>query len=443
MMQGLGRMKFALLVATALTACATAELPQRDVPPRTGTPVGGGSPSPTPSPAPAPVPEIPAFTPSGNVEFDLWRRDFALRAQAAGRTVDTIHLVLEGLTPMPEAQALTFNDNQAEFVKPIWDYVNSATSNARIKAGKTQLGETAAVFDLVEAEYGVPREILAAIWGMETAYGQVLGSFDAPRQLATLGYKGRRTKLGEEQLIASMKLIERGIVTRDQLRTASWAGAVGQTQFMPGTFLAYGQDGDGDGAQDLWNSKHDALASAANYLSRSGWRRGEPWALEVTLPSDVDYMLADGEKRSVAYWKSQGFLIADGRHAADGLDAELFLPAGAHGPAFLLFENFFKIRVYNNADSYALSIGLLADRLMNRPDLSKDWPTDIELPTKAQIMDLQAGLNALGFDAGTVDGLAGRRTRSALRGFQASRAIAPADGFPTKDMVAMVAAAAG
>lgn len=438
MMAELGRIHLALGAAAFLTACATAAPPAREnLPEASGPTETPATPTPTPS---AP---IPAFTPSGNLEFDAWRKEFAQRAQAAGRNVDVIYAVLEGLVPMPEAETMSFADNQPEFVKPIWDYVNSACSPARVSAGRTKLGENAQMFDLIEAEYGVPREILTAIWGMETAYGKVLGSFDAPRQLATLGYKGRRTAFGESQLIAVMKLIEQGIVTREQLRTASWTGALGQTQFMPGTFLAYGRDGDGDGRQDLWGSQSDALASAANYLSRSGWKRGEPWALEATLPANMDYSLADHEKRSMAFWRSQGFSVADGRAAPDELMAELFMPAGAQGPSFFLFDNFYKIRVYNNADSYALSIGLLGDRLMNRPQLTKSWPTDVELPNKSEVMELQAGLNALGFDAGPVDGLAGRQTRAGLRAFQAASNIAPADGFVTKQMVAAVVAAAG
>ena len=444
-MAHLGRIQFVVCAAGLMTACATAELPRPDTIPGQPDPVSTPTPTPggeVPTPTPTPSQPLPAFTSSGDLEFDIWRRDFAQRAQAAGRDPAVLYHLLEGLSPMPQAQALSFNDNQAEFVKPIWDYVNSATSASRVNAGRAKLAENPAMFERIEAQYGVPREILSAIWGMETAYGKVLGSFDAPRQLATLGYKGRRTKLGEEQLIATMKLIERGIVTREQMATASWAGAVGQTQFMPGTFLAYGRDGDGDGRQDLWNSTSDALASAGNYLAESGWKRGEPWALEVTLPANVDYMLADGEKRPMAFWRSQGFSITDGRPAADDLRGELFLPAGSYGPAFLLFDNFYKIRIYNNADSYALSIGLLADRLVSRPELSRPWPTNIQLPTKDQVMQLQAGLNKLGYDAGPVDGLAGRQTRAALQQFQNDRGMTP-DGFATRAMVACVTTAAG
>ena len=415
------------------------DLPSRDTFPNSPTqpePANPpGAPDNEPSSAPAPTIPLKAFTPTGNIEYDVWRRDFAQRAQAAGRNPDIVWSVLEGLSPMPEASVATsFNDNQAEFVKPIWNYVKSATSAVRVNNGKTKLDENSDMFGRIEADYGVPREILTAIWGMETAYGAVLGSYDSPRMLATLAYKGRRTELGEQQLIAVFKLLEQEEVTRDQLRTASWAGAVGQTQFMPGTFVGYARDGDGDNRKDLWGSSADALASAANYLTESGWRRGEPWALEVILPGNVDYMLADGDKRSWAFWTSQGYRIADGRQIDPNLRAELFLPAGSYGPAFLLFDNFYKLRVYNNADSYALSIGLLADQLVNRPALTRDWPTNIQLPTREQVRQMQAGLNVLGYNAGPVDGLAGRLTRSALRDYQFDRGLTP-DGFATRSVV--------
>ena len=446
MLDSWGRKATTVLMLSSVAACASAELPNPDTFPNAPN-----------QPAPITLPDggngsggedgqdtnLKAFTPTGNKVYDNWREDFAQRAVDLGRSAKIVYSVLEGLRPMAEVETQRFGDNQPEFVKPIWDYVQSATSPARVSAGQEKLVSTDVVFDGIENDYATPREILTAVWGMETSYGKILGSFDAARQLATLGYEGRRTALGESNLLAMFELIERNIVSREQFKTASWAGAVGQTQFMPATYLAYGRDGDDDNRIDMWSSEADALASAANYLTRSGWKKNQPWALEVILPQGADYLLADGQKRSVDYWLSQGFQIANNRQAAGDLKAELFTPAGAQGPAFLLFDNFYAIRKYNNADSYALSIGLLADKLAGRPELSRAWPTDVQLPGRTQVMELQEGLQKLGYNAGPVDGLAGRITRAAVAQFQKDRDIFPADGFVTMDIVQKIKQAAG
>ncbi len=432
------------IMLVALSACAADQLPRPETYPGVPTPQ---APSPEPAPTPTPTPtaptnvEVPLFVPSGVVEFDAWRVRFAQEAANSGRDVEIVHSVLQSVVPLELVKAAAIGDDQAEFVKPIWDYVASATHPNRVSFGKEKLAETVGLFDTIEVQYTPPREILAAVWGMETSYGRILGSSDAVRQLATLAYTGRRTAFGEAQLISVFKLLEQGIVSREQLKQASWAGAFGQTQFMPSTFLAHGRDGDGDGKKDVWNSRSDALASAANYLEASGWKRGEPWALEVSLPDNPNYALADGTKRKVQIWQALGFKIEGGRTASPNLEAELFIPAGSYGPAFLLFDNFYVIKTYNNADSYALSIGLLADKLAGRPDLVKAWPTHITMLTKSQVEELQAALNSMGYDAGPVDGLAGRGTRAALQRFQKDRNLL-ADGFPTMEMLASVKAAA-
>jgi membrane-bound lytic murein transglycosylase B len=208
--------------------------------------------------------------------------------------------------------------------------------------------------------------------------------------------------------------------------------------------LAYGRDFDRDGKKDLWGNAGDALASAANYLTAFGWKKNQPWAVEAIIPQGFDYSLGDGRKMTVAAWKALGIgpIVPAHMEPADALNAELFLPAGSYGPAFLLFDNFGVIKRYNNADSYALAVGLLADRLAGRPDLSRPWPTDIQMLTQQQAKDLQAGLNQLGFNAGVVDGIIGRGTRGALQRFQKANSLT-ADGFPTTDMLAKVLAAAG
>jgi lytic murein transglycosylase len=379
------------------------------------------------------------FTTSGDGPFDAWRDGFAQKAIAGGRRPDVVTVVLEGLVPVEETvQAQSF-DNQAEFVKPIWDYAKSAVSPTRITNGQAKLAANVNVFDAIEATWSPPREIVAAIWGMESSYGGYIGNEDAPRVLASQAAVGRRKDFNEGELIAIMKLIEDGAATRQQFRKASWAGAVGQTQFMPSSILAYGRDYDGDGHKDLWSNAGDALASAANYLNAFGWKGGQPWAVEAVIPAGFDYSLGDGRKLTLAAWKAIGIspVIPTKFSNVDTLSAELFLPAGSYGPAFLLFDNFYIIKRYNNADSYALAIGLLADRLAGRADLTRPWPTDIQMLTQQQAKDLQAGLNQLGFSAGAVDGIIGRGTRGALQKFQAANGLV-ADGFPTVAMLTAV-----
>ena len=427
----------AVAIGLLMTACETTdELAGAPIP-------RPNSPAPPGAEAPGDGPTGISFQPSGNSEFDHWRTDFAAKAQSAGRKTSSIKQVLDGLTPIEESVQTQSFDNQAEFVKPIWDYARSALSPTRISNGQTRLVDNKAIFDSIEGSYATPREIVTAIWGMESSYGAFIGDIDAPRAIASQAAIGRRKDFNEGELMAIMQLIEDGSATRDDFRRASWAGAVGQTQFMPSTFVSYGRDFDRDGRKDLWSNTGDALASAANYLTAMGWRKDQPWAVETRIPEGFDYSMGDGRKHTVEAWRALGLTPASAPAFAtsDGLTAELFLPAGSYGPAFLLFDNFFVIKRYNNADSYALAVGLLADRLAGRPDLSRPWPTEITLLTQTQVKDLQTALNTLGYNAGAVDGVIGRGTRGALQRFQKAKSLV-ADGFPTTDMLDKVMVAA-
>ncbi|MEZ5937883.1 MAG: lytic murein transglycosylase [Hyphomonadaceae bacterium] len=425
-----------LAVALALAGCET------PTPPANGEVPGPETPD-TPSPAPDASGGGFTFATSGDTTFDDWRASFASQALGAGRGRAAIESVLDGLIPLEE-QFQVAAIEQAEFVKPIWDYAKSAVSPTRVSTGRSKLADNATALTGIEAEYAPPREILGAIWGMESSYGAVIGNIDAPRALATQAAKGRRQSFNETELMAIMQLIEDGSATRTQFAKASWAGALGQTQFMPTTFLRYGRDFDHDGHKDLWANPGDALASAANYLTQMGWKKNQPWALEVGVPDGFDYSLGDGRKKSLAEWKALGLAPANPvvANGADALSADLFLPAGSYGPAFLLFDNFYAIKKYNNADSYALAIGLLADQLAGRPELSRPWPTNIQMLTTDQAMRLQGSLNTLGFNAGAVDGIIGRGTRGALQRFQKAHGLL-ADGFPTQAMLTAVLNAAG
>lgn len=427
----------AIAIGLLMTACETTE----DL---AGAPIPRpNSPAPPGAESPGDGPPAVNFQSSGDSNFDRWRTEFVAKAQGAGRKTSSIKQVLDGLTPIEESVQVASFDNQAEFVKPIWDYARSAVSPTRISNGQARLADNKAIFDAIEGSYATPREIVAAIWGMETSYGAIIGDVDAPRAIASQAAIGRRKDFNEDELLAIMQLIEDGSATRDDFRRASWAGAVGQTQFMPSTFVSYGRDFDRDGRKDLWSNTGDALASAANYLTAMGWRKDQPWAVETRIPEGFDYSMGDGRKHTVEAWKALGLTPATAPAFAnsDGLTAELFLPAGSYGPAFLLFDNFFVIKRYNNADSYALAVGLLADRLAERPDLSRPWPTDITLLTQQQVKDLQTALNKLGYNAGAVDGVIGRGTRGALQKFQKDKSFI-ADGFPTTDMLEKVLTAA-
>lgn len=432
--------KLSFVVAMAcLASCKTVSVPQTPTP----LPIPAPTPTPTPTPVATPEPEaIGLFRTSGNVKMDLWRTDFAKRAQEKGFSVARIRSVLDGIEPMSIflSQKIDVVD-QAEFSKPIWEYVGDTVSNSRLSSGRTKLENDASLFAALEAEYGVSAEYLAAIWGMETSYGAVKGDFDAPSALASMAVEGRRKTFAENELLAIMRLLDRGDAERSWLK-AGWAGAMGHTQFMPSTYYAYAVDWTGDGTIDVWRARADALASAGNYLRASGWRRGEPALREVVLPGSFDYSLANGTNRSISAWESLGISPASHNTLAPSsiTSAELWLPAGSTGPAFLLFPNFDAIKTYNRADSYALSVGLLAESYEGARVPSAAWPVTIDRLNISEIEQLQAGLNRLGYNAGPVDGIAGRGTRGALQRFQIDRNLM-ADGFPTKRALSAVNAA--
>lgn len=395
------------------------------------------------------VDPIAPYSPSGNATMDAWRVGFAARASADGRDPAVIRSMLEGISPLDiylgtEFQTQSAISQQAEFAKPIWEYLRTAVSATRIDRGRDRYVSMDAAFDQLEGAFGVNREALLAIWGMETNFGSFMGDFDAANTLANMAVEGRRRTFAERELISLMKIVESGAARRDQL-ISGWAGAMGHTQFMPSTFLAHATDFTGDGNIDLWESPEDALASAANYLAVSGFEYDQPWGLEVTLPEGFDYALADGQDRRVGSWAAQGVRFVDGVRGnalSDGKFAELWVPAGHRGPKFLLFKNFDVFKTYNRADSYALAVGLLSDEIAGRTPLQAAWPRDLQPLTIEQVKQLQASLNSLGFDAGPVDGIAGRGTKGALRQFQVANGFI-ADGFPTTEMLAYVLSAAG
>jgi len=363
--------------------------------------------------------------------FDRWVQDFWPVARSEGIERSTYEAAFAGITPDPAV--LEKARFQPEFVKPMWDYVASAASEKRVATGRRMLAEWRPVLDRIEAAYGVDRHILVAIWGMESSYGEVLGDpkvvKSVVRSLATLAYSDpRRARFARQQLIAALQIVERGDISLAGL-TGSWAGAMGHTQFIPTTYLAYAVDFDGDGRQSVWNPT-DALASAGNYLQKSGWVSGKSWGYEVVLPADFDYGLADAEAtRTLAEWERMGVRRPRGE-GYPRLDdkATLLAPAGAGGPAFLLLRNHFVIKRYNNATAYALGVGHLADRLRGSDGFAQAWPTAERPLTPGESAELQGHLARFGLYEGAIDGKLGPRSRAAIRAFQSGRGLV-ADGF--------------
>ena len=398
--------------------------------------LGVASPRPQPVSGASAVPAVPApsasLTPSGDPNFDAWLSGFYNRARDAGVPAAVLDRELAGLTPDPRASAL--DSKQPEFSKPVGDYVKGVVSDARVVQGR-QFRDSLSYLPTIEQRYGAPREIVLAIWAMESAFGKIQGDMDVIRSLATLAADGRRRGWAEGELIASLKIVGSGEATRSRLK-GSWAGAMGQTQFLPSVFLATAVDGDNDGVRDIWGSTADALFSTGNYMSKAGWKRGESWAREVILPPGFDYSVVEGPKDTPSGWAAKGVKRAGGLpwSAADqAAPAGLILPSGAAGPAFLVFPNHMAIRRYNNSTAYALGVGLLADRFAGEGPLITPWPYEVPLAL-ADRMAAQTALAKLGFDPGPADGVIGSGTRTALRAWQKSRSL-PADGYLSIDLV--------
>ena len=386
------------------------------------------------TPPTAVAPDTPPIAPATMADaqaaaFQKWLGDFQVRAIAAGWPPELVTAQMSGLTLNPKV--IEVDTRQPEFVKSTGDYVKASVTEARIQTGRRKRAEVSQFPD-IEAKYGVPSEILTAIWSQESAFGTFQGDLDVIRSLASLAFDGRRRDWAEAQIFAALRMIKEGDCTREQMK-GSWAGAMGQTQLIPEAFLSVAVDGDGDGRRDIWNSAADALASAGHLMQRDGWRRGESWAREVILAPGFDYGLAEGPKHTVREWAEIGARRADGLPWGDAdqqTPVQLILPAGAAGPAFVIFPNHMVIRKYNNSTAYALSVGLIADRVSGMGPLVASWPAEPPMST-ADRMGAQMALKALGFDPGSPDGVIGAGTRQALRAWQKSRGL-PADAHLTQ-----------
>ncbi|MBT0570044.1 lytic murein transglycosylase [Curvibacter sp. CHRR-16] len=430
----------ALLVCVALlSGCSVLSLGQSANP----APVLGPSSAPVPPagstsapavPAASSTPSAPASAPLSAAEraqqFARWVDAFRSSARAAGIGEATLHAALDTVRYLP--QVVQADKVQPEFSRPVWDYLDSAVSAQRVARGQDKLRQLSAVLGPIATRYGVPAEVLVAIWGVESSFGTYTGDIPTIDALATLGFEGRREAWARSQLMAALTIVQNGDIDRSHM-LGSWAGAMGQTQFLPTVYVAHAVDADGDGRRDIWGSIPDVMASTANFIAHSGWKADQVWGLEVRLPAGFDYASTD-TRLSSEQWADKGVSAMDGKQLPALADATILLPAGARGPAFLIGNNFRTILRYNNATSYALAISLLAQRLANGPAVQAAWPRDQQPLSRSQVLALQQALNAQGFDCGTPDGIAGAATRSCIRRYQSSQGLA-ADGFATLELL--------
>lgn len=409
---------FTTWAAVALAGCAAAPSTAPDAP----------------APSTASAPPTPAQADDAALQQDFARWILSVRAAARAAGIDeaTLGIAFDGVRYLP--RVVDSDRSQPEFTRTVWDYLDRAVSPQRVAMGQDKLQQVRPEADAAAARYGVPAAIVAAIWGVESNYGGNFGDIPTIDALATLGFEGRRRNWAREQLLAALKILQNGDIDRAHM-VGSWAGAMGQTQFLPSVFLNTAVDADGDGRRDIWGSMADVTASTAHFLARAGWQAGQPWGAEIRLPAGFDAGRADAALRqSSAQWAAEGVQSVDGAPLPELAEAAILLPAGARGPAFLTGPNFRAILRYNNSTSYALAVGLLAQRLAGGPGVQAPWPRDLSALTRSQLLALQTALNERGFDSGTPDGVMGPATREGLRRYQRSVGL-PADGYPTLELL--------
>ncbi|MBD9663830.1 MULTISPECIES: lytic murein transglycosylase [Variovorax] len=415
----------AAAIAALVAGCASA-------PPGSATQPPGTTAGQRPATAPTPTPAATDTAALEQQRFAKWVADFRATARASGISEATLRSAFDQVQFLP--RVIELDRAQPEFTRTAWDYLDNTVSPQRIATGQDKLLQVRAEADAAAARYGVPGTIVVAIWGMESNYGGNYGSTPVIDALATLGFEGRREDWARRELLAALKILDSGDIARGRM-IGSWAGAMGQTQFLPSNFLAYAVDADGDGRRDIWGSMPDVVASTANFLSRSGWQAGMPWGVEVKLPAGFDYGRADMAVRQPStQWAAEGITTMDGQPLPEFADGSVLLPAGAQGPAFLVGPNFRAVLRYNNSTNYALAVGLLAQRLGGGPDVQTPWPRSLSALSRSQMVELQTALTQRGFATGAADGVMGPATREGLRRYQRSVGL-PADGYPSAELL--------
>ncbi len=375
--------------------------------------------------APARSTAAPNLSPA---EFAACLEGFWPEASSAGVTRAAFDAGLSGVTYDPRIVPQT--GQQSEFSQAMWDYLASAGSPARITRGKAQASTYASVLEALERQYGVDKRIILAVWGMESNFGSSTGGTYVLRALTTLACARYRGDYFRDEVIKALKILQEGHIDRDEM-LGSWAGAMGQTQFMPSSFVKYAVDYDGDGHKNIWTSIPDALASTANFLHKEGWTDGLPWGFEITLPKGFELArYGRSNPQSFSAWTSLGVARPGGEAMPARGEGALYLPIGIEGPAFLITSNFYVIKAYNFSDSYALGVGHLGDRIFGGAPIAAAWPKSQKRLSNAELKEVQERLTAMGYDVGKPDGRPGIKTSEALRDFQAKAGMV-ADGYAT------------
>jgi lytic murein transglycosylase len=384
---------------------------------------GGGGSTPVTQAAMRPVP---------NARYDAWLAGFRGRAVAQGIPAGTVDRALGSAGYLPDV--VERDRNQTEFTRTLEDYLAIAASDERIAKGRAGAARHGGTLSAIESRFGVPANVVSAIWGLESMYGERRGDIPVVASTSTLAFDGRRGAFFEGQLIAALRILERGDTTPGRM-VGSWAGAMGHTQFIPTSYLAYAVDFTGDGRADIWSDDPtDALASTAAYLSRSGWQAGQPWGMEARLPGGFPTGAAGrGNRRDAGAWNAMGVTRADGRPLPAG-SAAILIPAGPSGPAFAVYRNFDVILRYNNAENYAIGVGHLSDRIAGGGPLRAGFPPDAAGLTIEDRKEIQRRLTAAGFDTGGADGVIGSRTTAAISAYQ-QRAGLPVTGQPSRELL--------
>jgi len=361
-------------------------------------------------------------------DFQAWIDILRNEARDRGISNATIEATLSNIAPL--TRVIERDRNQIEFTQTFWTYLLRSITDERITRGRELLEQYHDLLEEIYVKYGVPPRYLIALWGLETNFGDNIGRFHVINALVTLAYDNRRSTFFRTQLLDALRIVDEGHITPDEMY-GSWAGAMGQMQFMPTTFIRHAVDYTGDGRKDIWGSLPDAFSSAASYLSNIGWRRGELWGREVRLPKDFDLLLASlNSKKTVKEWSALGIRRANGQPLPQGdIEGSIVLPQGYSGPAFLVYDNFRVILEWNRSINYALSVGHLADRIVRLPKIKNGWEAAHVPLLRDEVKEMQGLLNLLGFDAGPADGFPGPHTRSAIRAFQ-NKFSFPPDGYP-------------
>ena len=359
--------------------------------------------------------------------FLEWRQQFKSEAVAAGVLKETIELYSSHMRQ--DGRVLDKQSNQSEFVLTITDYLDRVATDKRIRKGRACFRSNRQLLNQVSTQYRVDPQVILAIWGVETDYGNIRGDWPVLSSLATLAHSGHRADFFKDELIAALKILEAGDIASGSM-LGSWAGAMGHGQFMPSSFQQFAVDNNGDGKRDIWSDDpEDGLASIANYLAKHGWRMNKPASFEIVLPSSFDHNLSGRHtKLPVADWSAQGIMLAEGSPIPDYGDGSVLVPSGASGPTFMVFDNFDVLLSYNRVDSYAIAAAHLADRLQGGKTIKTRCPADLRALTRSEMRELQERVTKAGHDTKGADGFSGPNTATALKAYQVDHGLI-ADGF--------------